>query len=221
MKSYSVVMIGATGAVGTETVKKLLTMKEMNRLTLLGRQPLANCESSFVKQETIDIFDPPSYQSYLVGHDTAICTLGVGEPSAISRDEFLRIDKDAVLDFARGAKGAGVKHFQLLGSVATHPKSKSFYLRTKGELVEAIQRLDFERFSVFQPSMIITPTNRYGISQAITLKVWPLLTPLLCSGLRKYRGIAVERLGRAIAINVATTGTGYKSLTWDDFMDLS
>jgi uncharacterized protein YbjT (DUF2867 family) len=220
-KDLSVVMIGATGAVGTETVKNLLTMDEMQRLTLLGRRPLLHCEKSFVEQKIIDIFDTATYKPYLPGHEIAICTLGVGQPSKMSREQFLRIDKDAVIAFAKACKSAGVQHFSLLASVAIHPQSKSFYLRSKGELVEELQSLCFERLSIFQPSMILTPTNRYGLSQAITLKVWPLLTPLLMSGLRKYRGISVERLGRAIAKNIVTEGAGVENLVWDDFMNFS
>lgn len=86
--------------------------------------------------------------------------------------------------------------------------------------MEELKELGFKRLSVFQPSMILTPTNRYGLSQAITLKVWPLLTPLLFGGLRKYRGIAVEKLGRAIAQNITTKETGVESLQWDDFLRL-
>jgi len=63
----------------------------------------------------------------------------------------------------------------LLSSVGISPKSKSFFLRTKGELVEALKALNFERLSIFMPSMILTPTNRYGFSQALTLAVWPKL----------------------------------------------
>ncbi|BHH84906.1 Rossmann-fold NAD(P)-binding domain-containing protein [Desulforhopalus sp. 52FAK] len=220
IEKKSVVMLGATGAVGTETVNKLLTIENIERLTLLGRRRFPAPESTKVQQETIDIFDPTSYQRYLAGHDTAICTLGVGEPSKMGREEFLRIDKDAVLDFARGCKVAGIVHFQLLASVAIHPQSRSFYLRTKGELVEELKGLQFERLSVFMPSMILTPTNRYGLSQAITLKIWPLLTPFLMGRLRKYRGIPVERLGCAIASNVITKGSGYTTLIWDDFLAL-
>ena len=66
----------------------------------------------------------------------AICTLGVGQPSKMSKEEFLKIDKQAVLDFAVSCKNNGIKHFQLLASVSINANSSSFYLRSKGELVE-------------------------------------------------------------------------------------
>ena len=50
--------------------------------------------------------------------------------------------------------------------------------------------------------MILTPTNRYGFTQYLTLKIWPKLNFILRKKLRKYRGIKVEILGKAITNNV-------------------
>jgi hypothetical protein len=36
-----------------------------------------------------------------------------------------------------------------------------------GALVADLEKLDFEQLSVFQPSMILPSTNRYGFPQAI------------------------------------------------------
>ena len=213
----SIVMLGASGAVGTETLNTILQLKNIKQLTLLGRKTISNTDVNFMQQHKISISDASSYQEYLEGHTTAICTLGVGQPSKISKEEFVKIDKIAVLDFARECKKAGIKHFELLASVGINLKSNNFYLRTKGELVEALKALNFERLSIFQPSMILTPTNRYGIAQAITLKVWPLLKPLFMGSLRKYRGISVNDLGQAMAKNIFKEGKGYEILQWDEF----
>ena len=218
---WSVVMVGATGAVGSHAARALATIPRMERLTLLGRRPLADISGDFVHQHKIDIFDPASYRERLPGHRTAICTLGVGQPSKISKAEFVKIDKLAVLDFAAACKSAGVRHFELLASVGIDSKSRSFYLRTKGELVDELAVLDFERLSIFKPSMILTPVNRYGLAQAIALRLWPLLRPLLLGSLRKYRGVPVEQLGRAIAVNVLNGKVGVEALYWDDFLTLA
>lgn len=217
----AIVMLGASGAVGTETLNALLDSQNLKKLTLLGRKPIPNIYADFVQQHTICINNPNTYNEYLVGHSVAICTLGVGEPSKISKEEFVKIDKIAVLDFAKACKKSGVTHFELLASVDINPKSASFYLRIKGELVEELKTLDFERLSIFQPSMILTPSNRYGIAQAITLKVWPLLKPLLIGKLRKYRGIPVHILGQAIAKNCFKEAKGNEILQWDQFYSIS
>lgn len=213
----SIIMLGASGAVGTETLNTLLQFDDIQQLTLLGRRSISNINANFVKQHQIDISDSRSYQNYLTGHTSAICTLGVGEPSKVSKEDFIKIDKIAVLDFASACKKAGIRHFELLASVGSNPKSTSFYLRTKGELIDALKALNFDRLSIFQPSMILTPRNRYGISQAILLKVWPFLTPLFFGKLRKYRGIPVQTLGQAMAKNIFKDGQSYEVLHWDEF----
>jgi uncharacterized protein YbjT (DUF2867 family) len=213
----SVVMLGASGAVGTATLNTLLQFKNIKQVTLLGRNSISGIKADNLQQHKIDISDVSSYKSFVQGHTTAICTLGVGQPSKISKEEFIKIDKTAVLDFATECKKAGVRHFELLASVSINSTSSSFYLRTKGELVDELKALNFDRLSIFQPSMILTPNNRYGIGQAITLKIWPLLKPLLMGSLRKYRGIPVNILGQAMAKNILKEGKGYETLQWDDF----
>ena len=218
--SYNIIMLGATGAVGGEALKTLLTMKGISKISLLGRRAIDDLTKSFIHQHKIDIFDPSTYESIVAGHDTAICTLGVGEPSKASKEDFIKIDKTAVYDFAKSCKDAGVKHFSLLASVGINAESKSFYLRTKGELVEELKALNFHRLSIFEPSMILTPTNRYGFSQWLTLKIWPIISPLLAGSAKKYRGIKVEDLGTSIAINITKEHQGIEHLTWSDFHNI-
>ena len=67
----------------------------------------------------------------------------------------------------------------------------------------------------------LTPTNRFGLSQAIVLKVWPKLDALLPGPLRKYRGVRVETLGAAMARNIARPGAGVEIVQWDGFIALA
>lgn len=209
-------MLGASGAVGGFAAHVLCGSPDIKQLTLLNRRVLAAlANNAKVVQPTVDVLNPQSYAHFLSGHDTAVCCLGVGEPSKTSKEEFIKIDKTAVLDFATACKQAGVQHFQLLSAVGANAKSSSFYLKTKGELQDAIIALGFERTSFFQPSMILTPTNRYGFMQGLMLAVWPTLSVAFVGGLSKFRGIKVETLGRAIAKNALTAGQGVEILQWE------
>jgi len=213
---HQIVLLGATGAVGSEVVKNLILQPMTSRLSLLSRRAVAFTDHR-IENHVVDVFSPSSYAELLSGFDVAICTMGVGQPSKVTPEEFIRVDKTAVLDFASACKAAGVAHFVLLSSVSSDVSSASLYLRTKAELEAGLKALNFKRLSVFKPSMILTPKNRYGISQAITLKVWPLISPLFWGGMRKFRGIKVEDLGKAIALNVFKERQGVEALHWDEF----
>jgi hypothetical protein len=69
--------------------------------------------------------------------------------------------------------------------------------------------------------MILTPTNRYGFTQALVLKVWPRLKPILQGSLRKYRGVPVDILGISMALNIFKEKTGKEILQWDDFYSIN
>jgi hypothetical protein len=99
--------------------------------------------------------------------------------------------------------------------------SSSFYLRTKGELEEGLKERGFERLSMFHPSMIITPTNRYGLSQAFTLSVMPLLDPLSIGSFNNFRSISGAILGAAIAMNLFQNSRAVAGdiLYWSNFME--
>ena len=212
-----IIFLGASGAVGTEALNVLLQGNATIDLLLRRHLPSATT----AQEHIVDVLDPLSYRHHIKGHNVAICTLGVGQPSKVSKEEFTRIDKQAVLDFATACKAAGVSHFTLLGSTMADATSSSFYLRSKGELRDAIAAMGFARFSVFQPSMILTQQNRYDFSQAVMLAIWPLLSPLLVGGLKKYRGIRVEDLGRAMAQNITRDATGDEIFHWSEITDLA
>jgi uncharacterized protein YbjT (DUF2867 family) len=202
--SHAVGMIGATGAVGSHVARALSAMPEVKRLTLIGRRPLEGLSGSRIEQHVADVLDPATYSAHLVSHE-----------------ELERIDKRAALDFAVACKAAGVKHFSLLASVGANAKSSKHYLRTKGELEDGLRALRFQRLSLFHPSMILTPTNRYGLSQGILLAVWPIISPALIGPARKFRGIAVDQLGDAIARNLLRDKTGEEVLHWDEIVELA
>lgn len=214
-------MLGATGAVGGHAAATLASLPHLERLTLLGRRSSPNISGDKIKGHVVDILDPQSYEKLLPEHLTAICALGVGQPSKVSKEEFLKVDKQAVLDFARACKKAGIRHFELLGAVGANAASASFYLRTKGELEDGLRAMQFDRLSLFRPCMILTPTNRYGLSQAIVLYLWPLLNPFLVRRLRQFRGISAADLGKAIAVNTIGQKSGVELLHWDDFVALT
>ena len=218
--SKSIIFLGASGAVGSITLQKILSFSNVDKVLSLGRRALDTVNITKLDQKIINVSDPDTYKNFILGFDTAICTLGVGESSKVSKDHFLKIDKKAVLDFAIVCKLNGVKHFQLLSSVGANSSSKSFYLKTKGELNDSLRELNFERLSLFQPSMILTPKNRYGFSQAIILKVWPKLDFIFQGKAKKYRGIKVEELGKAIAKNTLKEGNGTEILHYNEFKKL-
>ncbi len=219
------VLLGATGAVGHNVLAETLRSPAFASVTTLGRRPVAGVEvagaAGKLTQHVVDLGDPGSYRDRIAGHTTAICTLGVGEPSKSTPAEVWKVEIDYVMGFAAACKEAGVRHFSLMTSVGANPRSRFAYVRLKGTQEERVKALGFERTSLFRPSMLLTAENRYGTSQAILLALWPRLDGLLVGPLRHYRGIRVEDLGTAMVRNAAHDAPpGVEVLEWDDFRRL-
>lgn len=217
-----VAMLGATGAVGGGALAELLRSPAIAGVTSLGRRSLADAPASpKLTQHVVDLEDAAGYAPLLAGHDAAICTLGVGQPTKVPREALWKIDVDYVMAFATACRDQGVGSFALLGAVGADVDSSVDYLKMKGELEAKVIALGFFRTSLFRPSMLLTPHNRYGIGQAILLRVWPKLDWLLAGRLRRFRGITVADLGRAMARDAERDDPGVHVYHWDEFSALA
>ena len=217
-----VALLGATGAVGRNVLAEALRSPAFASVTTLGRRPAfvaaGEAPAGKLAQHVVDLEDPASYRAHVAGHTAAICTLGIGEPSKATREQMWKVEVDYVMGFAGACKEEGVQHFSLMTSVGTDTRSRVEYLRLKGTLEERVQALGFTRTSLFRPSMLLTEKNRYGASQAMILAVWPKIDWMLAGPLHRYRGIRVEDLGKAMAMNAARPGApGVEVLEWDGF----
>ena len=216
------VLLGATGAVGRNVLAEALRSPAFEAVTTLGRRTADIADGGAapgkLAQHVVDLEAPASYRSLIEGHTAAICTLGVGQPTKSTRDAVWKVEIDYVTGFAQACKDAGVRHFSLMTSVGSDAQSKSYYLRLKGTQEDRVRALGFERTSLFRPSMLITPQNRYGAVQALFLALWPKLDPVFAGPLRRFRAVRVEDLGRAMAINAAVDQPrGVEILQWDGF----
>jgi uncharacterized protein YbjT (DUF2867 family) len=216
------VLLGATGAVGRSVLAEALRSPAFETVRTIGRRPAevaaGEAPPGKLAQHVVDLEHPASYRALVAGQTAAICTLGVGQPTKSTREEVWKIEIDYVMGFAEACKDAGVRHFSLMTSVGADARARSYYLRLKGTQEARVTALGFERTSHFRPSMLLTPQNRYGATQAVLLAVWPKIGWMLAGPLRRFRGIRVEDMGRAMALNAACDGPGgVEIVEWDGF----
>lgn len=167
------VLIGATGAVGRDLLHLLLADEQYQTVTILVRR---EPDLSHPKLTTHLIrFDyPEEWAPYLAGADVAFSCLGTTLHDAGSPSAQHQVDYGYQWEFARAARQAGVPQFVLVSSIGADSRSRSFYLRMKGQLEESVQALDFPRLVIARPPMLIRPgTTRW--TERIALPVLRLL----------------------------------------------
>jgi uncharacterized protein YbjT (DUF2867 family) len=218
---YGAVVIGATGAVGSALVGELLASPECTRITALVRRSVDTWRGSpgvaKLRLEVIDFTSLEAETARLApGHEAAFCTMGVGQPRKVTAEEHWRVDVEYAGQFARGARGAGVRHISLLSSVGANASSRSRYLRVKGTAEAAVIGAGIPRTSLFRPSLLVTPNARYGLQDRVTQALFPIVSPLLPS---RFSEIRVQDLARAMRMNAeGPGGPGVEVLHYSECM---
>lgn len=144
-------ILGATGAVGSHVLEQARKDGRFETIVAPTRRPLGAPGKA---HNPVIPFDLPLPEADWWAVDSAICCLGTTLRQAGSKQAFYRVDHDLVLACAEHARAAGTSVFVLNSALGANPKSRSFYLRTKGKVESAVARMGFERVVLARPSLI-------------------------------------------------------------------
>jgi uncharacterized protein YbjT (DUF2867 family) len=189
-------LAGATGFVGNLALNALLDAPDISRVFAVTRRPLgrehprlANRIVQFARIET---------QLKGLTCQVALCSLGTTIRQAGSQQAFRQVDIDSVLAFARTAKAAQAQRFVVVSSAGADPASKNFYLRTKGEMEEALTRLAFPSLDILQPGLLLGWRGEIRPLELAGTLLMPLLNPFLTGRREAFRGIAASTVAEAM-----------------------
>jgi nucleoside-diphosphate-sugar epimerase len=207
--AYSAVVLGASGNVGRQVVKQLLTTQQFGRVLLLNRKQIEDFPEAIQQdprlEQSIVNMDMLYEDSLklLSGFDAAFVTLGAGAPSKVSAEELLRVDCTLPTEFCKAAKETGVRHVSLLTSTGSNYKPDanfknpstiaggSYYLHVKGLVEKNISEMGFESAAFYRPATLIGNTNTPGFFNWLAPKLdWALP--------HRFQSITIENLGKSI-----------------------
>ncbi|HMW05095.1 MAG TPA: hypothetical protein PK079_23285 [Leptospiraceae bacterium] len=221
---YRAAILGASGAVGSSLLTHLLDSSNCETILSLGRRSIdlekLSPNFSKCKQEIIDFENFTIPSDLLSGIDSAYCTLGIGQPSKVSKEEFWKIDVEYVSRYAKLCADAGVRYFSLLSAVDANSDSNVYYLKAKGVLQERVIHSGFKGVYIYQPSLLATDQARYGFFDSLVQFTFPLIAPILPS---RYHQIHVKSLGKAMCTRAEKAITSKEVgvtefLTYNDFL---
>ena len=195
------VIAGSTGLVGSHCLQFLLSSPEYASVRALVRRPTGVSHPK-LHEQTVD-FDS---LANLPHADHVFCALGTTIRKAGSQSEFRRVDLEYPLRLAESVLSAGAQQFVLVSSVGANSKSGNFYLRTKGELEEALRQQLFAGLHIFRPSFLLGMRSENRPGERIGMALAKPLSFVMVGGLRKYRPITAETVGKAM-VNAASVGT--------------
>jgi uncharacterized protein YbjT (DUF2867 family) len=189
------IIAGASGLVGANILQQLCAQKK--KVIALSRRPLAKLPSH--ASELIIDFDGLIKDGMLPECDHVFICLGTTIKIAGSQEQFRQVDFEYCLGVAKKARTSGAKTISLISSIGADSSSKNFYLKTKGELEEAIHKLGFTSVNIFRPSFLIGNGGRpRTMLEHAVMKIAKIMDVFFIGSARKYRSVDAALLAKTM-----------------------
>ncbi|MEJ7729824.1 MAG: NAD(P)H-binding protein [Polyangiaceae bacterium] len=187
-------VIGATGMVGKAALEQALGDARVTRVVAPTRRALAVEAPGKLHTPVVD-FDALPAEADWWKVDGVVCALGTTMRRAGSKEAFRKVDHDYPLAVARLAHAHGARAFAHCSSVGASAKGSSFYLRTKGEVEDALRALGFESLTIARPSFLDGDREESRPMEALGIGFFKVVAPLVP---RRYRVVDASRVARAL-----------------------
>jgi uncharacterized protein YbjT (DUF2867 family) len=192
-----VLLAGASGFVGNLAVTSLLESPDIARVYAVTRRPLGR-ENARLANRIVSSFEQIESQLKGLTCHAALCALGTTIRQAGSQEAFRQADIDAVLAFARAAKAAQAQRFVVVSSAGADPAARNFYLRTKGEMEEALQGVGFASLDILQPGLLLGWRGHIRPVELLGAVIMPLVNPFLTGKREHLRAISAHTVAAAM-----------------------
>lgn len=206
LSGRDVLLAGATGLVGGLVLRGLLAQPRFNGhiYAPLRRDPgivdprLAVLRTDFAPG-TGDLKLASEIESRSSKPINAfVSCLGTTIRTAGSREAFIAVDRDLVLRLAQLAYDHGAGHAVLVSSVGASRQSGNFYLRVKGEVEDAVEKIGFTRLDLIQPGLLLGPRSERRPAEKLAQSLAPVTNALMLGALQRYRSIPASDVAAAI-----------------------
>ena len=214
MKNTAVI-IGATGAVGKEILKEILSCEYYERIYVLGRNSISRLPEDDKFTKIVIDFENMRFDTSILDNADIFASLGTTIKIAGSTENQRKIDVDYTVNFAKLCEGK-VRSFNVVSAIGANSKSKNFYNSLKGELEDKLKEMNLGILRIFQPSLLICKREDERFFEELFIKISPIFQILLKGKAKKYSPIEVSLLGKEMvrfAVDYKDRGT----YTYNDF----
>jgi uncharacterized protein YbjT (DUF2867 family) len=218
----SILLLGATGLVGSECLRLLSNDDAFDRVVVLSRRALDDKALTPKVEVHVMDFDHLTAAARFFAVDQIICALGTTMKEAASRRRFRAVDLLYPLTAAHLGIERRASHFLLVSAHGANARSMFFYSRIKGELEAMVSALPYRSLTIARPSVLVgtreNPRTAERIAAALSFlapaSVRPIRASEVASALvrqavldepgrrvldsAELRGLAREQFGRGV-----------------------
>lgn len=210
-------LVGATGLIGTQLLRKLLEDTFYTYVEIWVRNSLGISHPK-LEEKIIDFSKINSFPSMETDH--VFCCLGTTIKKAKTPEQFRKVDLDYVFELAKLAERSNVLKFVVISSIGANHKSGNLYLRTKGEMEEEIKKIKIPSIIIFRPSLLLGNRNEFRFGENISKIFMNVFGIFLFGKVKKYRAIKDTIVAQAMIKAAKTEKTGIDIFESDKIQEL-
>ncbi len=201
-------VLGATGLIGQQLLNELLPEPSCQQIWLVGRRaPQLTSEQDkqgkvkFIQAQLEDFGGLSLHQEQLphtISH--VFCCFGSTLKAAGSRQQFIAIDQQAVLNFTYAMLEAqdNSPHFFLVSALGANPHSWFFYNRVKGQLEQQLLQLNLASVHLFRPCLLLGKRSETRALEDACQRLFLPAAKLFIGPLLKVRPISANTVAKAM-----------------------
>jgi len=196
----NVLLIGASGLIGSELVQLLLRDDKIKSLKVFVRKSLAITDHK-LREILVDFEHLEDFKHEFQG-DALFCCIGTTRKKTPDLAAYKAIDYGIVLAAANLARSNHVPQVHLVSAIGAAVSSKIFYNRLKGEIEKDLLQLDFPTTLIYQPAMLIGKRSESRPAEFIAQKLMPFFDVFLLGKTRKYHSIEAKKVAESMLYNL-------------------
>jgi len=189
------IIAGATGLVGNQILQEILKDDDFTEVRIFVRKPTGISNPKL--KEFVDPLTDIDKLGHEITGDVVFNALGTTIKQAGSQKEQQRIDRDLPIAFARNASANGARIMLNVSSAGASLKG-NFYLRTKAEMEKGTEEFFPGNTFHFRPGLLMGNRKQFRPAEKMAMGVMKVLDHLLIGSSKKYRGMPVETLAKAM-----------------------
>lgn len=165
MSSYSAMILGATGLVGKELLRLLLSTTYYDQIMVVSRRELEISDPR-LKVILLEDFDQlQTLQDQLIADDY-YCVLGTTIKKAGSKERFKKVDLDYPVQMAQIARQSpAFVQYLIVTAAGASPRSPLFYNRVKGQVEEELRQMNLPALKIFRPSLLLGDREEFRLGE--------------------------------------------------------
>lgn len=201
-----VVIIGATGLIGSALLQELIQSREVSEIRIFVRRTLPNLPEK-VTQIITDFNDFSSLKELVQG-DVIYCCVGTTRKKTPDLNDYRNIDFGINIGMAKLAKENGIPTVHLISAIGASTSSRIFYSKLKGEIEEAMKELKFDHCYIYQPSILIGSRAESRPMEYLSQKLCPFLDLFMLGALKDYHSISATSIAQFMQRNLGQEKAG-------------